>query len=116
MRARQPKPDDHIILPEIISKEPLGPSVRQGDDQWFSIVRWTLIAMIDAEELGVGQQNVDAMVKSENPRIQRLLGTEGNFGQPLGLTADWAYRIIRFVGNYNDVFQRNLGEGSKLKI
>lgn len=116
MRARQPKPDDHIILPEIISKEPLGPSVRQGDDQWFSIVRWTLIAMIDAEELGVGQQNVDAMVKSENPRIQRLLGTEGNFGQPLGLTADWAYRIIRFVGNYNDVFQRNLGDGSKLKI
>jgi general L-amino acid transport system substrate-binding protein len=116
LRASLPHPEDNIILPEIIAKEPLGPSVRQGDDQWFSIVRWTLIAMIDAEEMGITQANVDAMVKNDNPRVKRLLGAEGNFGQPLGLTSDWAYRIIKFVGNYDDVFERNLGSGSKLKI
>ena len=116
MRAGLPNPDDNVILPEIIAKEPLGPSVRQGDDRWFSIVRWTLIAMIDAEEMGISQSNVDAMVKNENPRIKRLLGAEGNFGQPLGLTSDWAYRVIKFVGNYDDVFERNLGDHSKLKI
>ena len=116
MRARQAYPDDHIILPEIISKEPLGPAVRQGDDQWFSIVRWTLIAMIDAEELDVTQFNVDAMAKSDDPRVKRLLGIEGNYGQALGLTVDWAYRIIKFVGNYDDVFERSIGEHSKLKI
>ena len=115
-RARMPKPDDNIILPQIISKEPLGPAVRQGDDQWLLIVRWTLLAMIDAEELDVTQKNVDAMAKSDNPQIKRLLGIEGNFGQPLGLTADWAYRAIKFVGNYGDVFERNLGQASKLKI
>ena len=116
MRARQAHPDDHIILPEIISKEPLGPAVRQGDDQWFLIVRWTLIAMIDAEEVGVTQANVDAMAKSDDPRIKRLLGVEGSYGQALGLTVDWAYRIVKFVGNYDDVFERNIGEHSKLKI
>lgn len=115
-RAKLPKPDESIILPQIISKEPLGPSVRQGDDEWLLIVRWTLLAMIDAEELDVNQKNVDAMAKSDNPQVKRLLGIEGNFGQPLGLTADWAYRIIKFVGNYNDCFERNLGQGSKLKI
>ena len=115
-KAKQTNPSEHVILPEIISKEPLGPAVRQGDDQWFLIVRWTLIVMIDAEEMGVSRDNVDAMVKSDNPRIKRLLGVDGNFGQMLGLQADWAYRILKFVGNYDDVFQRNLGEKSPLKI
>ncbi len=116
LRARQADPADNVILPEIISKEPLGPAVRQGDDQWFSIVRWTLMAMIDAEELGVTQANVDAMARSDDPRIKRLLGIEGNTGQALGLTVDWAYRVVKFVGNYDDVFERNIGDGSKLKI
>ena len=116
LRSKLPHPDDSIILPEIISKEPLGPAVRQGDERWFEIVRWTLIAMIDAEEMGVGQANVDALIRGDNPRIRRLLGVEGNFAQGLGLTADWAYRIIKFVGNYGDVFERNLGKGSPLKI
>jgi len=116
LRSKLPHPEDQIILPEIISKEPLGPAVRQGDDRWFEIVRWTLIAMIDAEEMGVTRANVDAAIKGDNPRVRRLLGLEGNFAQGLGLTADWAYRIVKFVGNYNDVFQRNLGDGSPLKI
>ncbi len=116
LRSKLPNPDDQIILPEIISKEPLGPAVRQGDDRWFEIVRWTLNAMINADEMGVTQANVDEVIKGDNPRIRRLLGAEGNFAQGLGLTADWAYRIIKFVGNYNDVFERNLGQGSKLKI
>ena len=116
LRSKLPHPEDNIILPEIISKEPLGPVVRQGDDRWFEIVRWTLTAMIDAEEMGVDQANVDAVIKGDNPRIRRLLGVEGNFAQGLGLTADWAYRIIKFVGNYDDVFERNLGSGSPLKI
>ena len=116
LRARLPHPDDNVILPEIISKEPLGPAVRQGDDRWFEIVRWTLYAMIEAEEMGVSQSNVDTVIKGDNPRIRRLLGVEGNFAQPLGLTADWAYRIIKFVGNYGDVFERNLGDRSPLKI
>ena len=116
IRAAMADPDANIILPQIISKEPLGPAVRQGDDQWYEIVRWTLDAMIDAEEMGVSQANVDAMARGDNPRIKRLLGAEGNFGQGLGLTADWAYRIVKTVGNYGDVFGRNLGEGSRLKI
>ena len=116
LRATLPDPDSVAILPQIISKEPLGPAVRQGDDPWFLIVRWTLAAMIDAEELGVTQRNVDEMARSENPRIKRLLGADGNFGQALGLTPDWAYRVIKYVGNYNDMFQHNLGETSKLNI
>lgn len=116
IRAASAEPDNNVILPQIISKEPLGPAVRQGDDQWFEIVRWTLDAMIDAEEMGVSQANVDAMAKGDNPRVKRLLGAEGNFGQALGLTADWAYRVVKTVGNYGDVFNRNLGDGSRLKI
>ena len=116
LRARQADPEDNVILPEIISKEPLGPAVRQGDDHWFSIVRWTLMAMIDAEELGVDQANVDAMAKSDDPRVKRLLGVEGSYGQALGLTVDWAYRIVKFVGNYDDVFERNIGDRSRLRI
>lgn len=116
LRASLAKPDDHLILPQIISKEPLGLVVRQGDDDWFLIVRWMLIVMIDAEQLGVDIHNVDTMTKSENPRIRRLIGLEGNFGQSLGLSNDFAYRIVKLVGNYSDVFERNLGNGSRLKI
>ncbi|MFC7400128.1 amino acid ABC transporter substrate-binding protein [Chelatococcus sp. GCM10030263] len=115
-RLRLVNPDDHIVLPEIISKEPFAGSVRHGDDQWFDLVQWTLFAMINAEDLGVSQANVDEQMTSTNPEIKRLLGTEGNFGESIGLTKDWAYRIIKKVGNYGDVFERNLGEKTPLKI
>jgi general L-amino acid transport system substrate-binding protein len=115
-RLRLAKSDDHIVLPEIISKEPLGPSVRHGDDQWFDIVKWTHYAMVTAEELGVTKANVDEQMKSANPDVKRLLGTEGNYGEQLGLTKDWAYRIIKLVGNYGEVFEKNVGQGSPLKI
>ncbi|MBV1702096.1 MAG: amino acid ABC transporter substrate-binding protein [Hyphomicrobiales bacterium] len=115
-RVKLVNPSEHIILPEIISKEPLGPAVRKGDDQWFDIVQWTGFAMLDAEEAGVTQANVDAMLKSDDPGIKRLLGTEGKFGQTMGLTNDWAYRIIKNVGNYGESFERNVGEGSPLKL
>ena len=109
-------PNANIVLPEIISKEPLSPAVRQGDDSWEDIVRWTHFAMLDAEELGVSQNNVDDQLKSANPEIRRLLGVEGQFGAALGLSNDWAYRIIKTVGNYGDTFERNVGQGSPLKI
>jgi general L-amino acid transport system substrate-binding protein len=115
-RQKLANPDDSIILPEIISKEPLGPTVRQGDDQWFNLVKWVNFAMINAEELGVTSKNVDEKAKSDRPDIKRLLGFEGNFGEGLGLDADWAYRIVKLVGNYGEVFDRNLGENSTLKI
>src|SRR5882672_2927772 len=115
-RLRLAQSDDHIVLPEIISKEPLGPSVRHGDDQWFDIVKWTHYAMVTAEELGVTKANVDEQAKSTNPDVKRLLGTEGNYGEQLGLTKDWAYRIIKLVGNYGEVFEKNVGQGSPLKI
>jgi general L-amino acid transport system substrate-binding protein len=115
-RLRLANPDDHIILPEIISKEPLGPAVRHGDDQWFDVVKWTLFAMLNAEELGITQANVDEMVKSTNPEIKRFVGTEGNYGEQLGLTKDWAVRIVKLVGNYGEAFERNVGAGSPLKI
>lgn len=108
--------DDHLILPELISKEPLGPLVRQGDDNWEDIVRWTLNAIINAEELGVTSQNVDEMLKSDNPEVKRLLGLEGSFGEAMGLSNDWAYKVIKAVGNYGEIFDRNVGEGSPLKI
>jgi general L-amino acid transport system substrate-binding protein len=116
VRLKLAMPDDHVVLPEIISKEPLGPFVRQGDDQWFDIVRWVLFAMLNAEELNVTKSNVDEQAKSENPEIKRLLGSEGNFGEQLGLTKDWAHRIVKLVGNYGEAFERNLGQGSPLKI
>jgi general L-amino acid transport system substrate-binding protein len=115
-RLRASNPDDHIVLPEIISKEPLGPSVRQGDSQWADLVRFVHNAMLNAEELGVTKANVDQMKSSANPEIKRLLGTEGKFGESIGLTEDWAYRIVKHVGNYGEVFDRNIGEGSRLKI
>jgi general L-amino acid transport system substrate-binding protein len=115
-RLRLANPDDHIILPEIISKEPLGPAVRHGDDQWFDIVKWVLFAMINAEELNITSKNIDEMMKSTNPAVKRFVGTEGNAGEQLGLTKDWAVRIIKAVGNYGESFDRNVGKGSPLKI
>jgi general L-amino acid transport system substrate-binding protein len=115
-RLRLANTNDHIVLPEIISKEPLGPAVRHGDDQWFDIVKWTHFAMVGAEELGVTQANVDDQKKSDSPDIKRLLGGEGKHGEALGLTNDWAYRIIKLVGNYGEAFERNVGQGSQLKI
>ena len=115
-RLKMSNPDDHIVLPEIISKEPLGPSVRKDDIQWFQIVQWTHYALITAEELGVTQANVEEKLKSDNPAIRRLLGVEGSFGQGLGLTNDWAYRIIKHVGSYGESFERNVGMGSPIKI
>ena len=115
-RLKLKVPDDNVVLPEIISKEPLGPSVRKDDINWFEIVQWTHYAMITAEELGVTQANVDEKLKSDNPEIRRLLGVEGDFGKNLGLTNDWAYRIIKAVGNYGESFERNVGMGSPIKI
>jgi general L-amino acid transport system substrate-binding protein len=115
-RLKLKTPDDNVVLPEIISKEPLGPSVRTDDINWFEIVQWTHFAMITAEELGVTQANVDEKLKSVNPEIRRLLGVEGDFGKNLGLTNDWAYRIIKQVGNYGESFERNVGMGSPIKI
>ncbi|MBO0755700.1 MAG: amino acid ABC transporter substrate-binding protein [Bradyrhizobiaceae bacterium] len=116
VRLKLAKGDDHVVLPEIISKEPLTPFVRHGDDQWFDIVRWVHFALLNAEELNVGRANVDEQLKSDNPEIKRLLGAEGNFGEQFGLTKDWAYRIIKHLGNYGEIFERNLGQGSPLKI
>ncbi len=115
-RLRTAKPDDHLVLPEIISKEPLGPVVRHGDDQWFDIVMWTHYAMVTAEELGVTKANVDEQLKSTSPEVRRLLGAEGKHGEALGLTNDWAYRIVKHVGNYGESFERTVGSGSPLKI
>jgi len=108
--------NDHIILADIISKEPLGPVVRHGDDQWFDLVKWTHFAMINAEELGVSSKTIDDALKSDKPDIKRLVGTEGNMGEQLGLTKDWAVRIVKHVGNYGEAFERSVGSGSKLNI
>lgn len=115
-RLKASNPDDNIVLPEIISKEPLGPSVRKGDAQWYDIVKWVQYAQVNAEEYGVTKANVDQMMKSDNPEVRRLLGVEGKFGEGIGLTNDWAARIIKLVGNYGEVFEKNVGEGSPLKI
>jgi general L-amino acid transport system substrate-binding protein len=115
-RLKLATPDDHVVLPDIISKEPLGPSVRKDDLAWFEIVQWTHYGLVTAEELGVTQANVDEQLKSDNPEIRRLLGVEGDFGKSLGLTNDWAYRIIKAIGNYGESFERNVGMGSPLKI
>ena len=111
-------PADHVVLPEIISKEPLGPAVRQGDDQWFHIVRWVGNALIIAEEFGITQANVEEMKGSANPEIKRVLGQEENskFGTDLGLGEDWVVNIVKGVGNYGEIFERNIGTGSPLKI
>ena len=116
-RGKLTKPDSHVVLPEIISKEPLGPVVRQGDDQWFNIVRWTLNALINAEELGITQANAKArLAGTENPAIKRLLGSEGKFGEELGLSNDWALNAIIAVGNYGESYERNVGPNTPLKL
>jgi general L-amino acid transport system substrate-binding protein len=115
-RQQLSEPSQHVVLPEIISKEPLAPAVRHGDNQWTDIVRWTHFIMLDAEELGVNKANVDEKLKSDDPETRRLLGVEGQYGEALGLTNDWAYRIIKHVGNYGESFDRNVGQGSPLKI
>jgi general L-amino acid transport system substrate-binding protein len=116
LRLNLGKPGDHVILPDVISKEPLAPVVRQRDDDWMMIVKWTLYAMINAEELGITSSNIDEALKSKKPDVMRLVGTEGAYGEALGLTKDWAVRIIRHVGNYGEIYERNVGSGSKLKI
>jgi general L-amino acid transport system substrate-binding protein len=115
-RLKLAAPDDHVVLPEIISKEPLGPVVRQGDDAWFNVVKWTYYALLNAEELGVTQANVDEQKASTNPEIRRLLGAEGDFGTGIGLTNDWVVNIVKAVGNYGETFDRNVGGASALKI
>ena len=115
-RLKISQAEDHDILPEILSKEPLGPVVRQDDFRWFNIVKWTNFAMLDAEELGVSSETLDAALQSANPEVKRLMGSEGNFGEEIGLTRDWAVRIIRGIGNYAEVYDRNVGVQSKLGI
>ena len=133
LRAKLAAPGDHLILPDVISKEPLGPVVRQGDDQWFNIVKWTHFALLDAEEAGVTKANVDEKRKQAqddktkgaadanykpqvSPDIARLLGVDGTFGEGIGLSNDWAYNVLKQMGNYGEVFDRNIGAGSKLQI
>ncbi|MEI8151154.1 MAG: amino acid ABC transporter substrate-binding protein [Hyphomicrobiales bacterium] len=116
IRLRSTKAADHEILADVISKEPLAPVVRQKDDDWLLLVKWTLFAMINAEELGIDSKNIDAALKSKKPDVMRFVGTEGEYGEELGLTKDWAVRIIRHVGNYGEVYERNVGSGSKLGI
>ncbi len=115
-RAQMAVPSDHLILPEIISKEPLGPLVRHGDHQWGDVVRWTLNVMIIAEELGVTSANVDEMKNSKNPEIQRLLGVSGEYGESLGLSKDWAYNIIKAIGNYGESFDHHLGPNTVIGL
>src|SRR4051794_35849285 len=116
LRLKLPKPAEHMILADVISKEPLGPVVRQKDDEWLLIVKWTLFAMIDAEELGISSKTVDAALKSTKPEVMRFVGNDGDYGADIGLPKDWAVRIIRRVGNYGEIYERNVGTGSPLGI
>ncbi len=115
-RLRLAKPGDHVILPDIISKEPLGPAVRQNDLQWANVVKRVHFAMIDGEELGVSTKTLAQALRSRKPEVMRLVGTEGNFGEQIGLTNAWAANIIGLVGNYGEVYERNVGTRSKLGI
>jgi len=116
MRFAMREPDEHMVLTDIISKEPLGPAVRQGDDQWFAIVKWTLNALIEAEEQGITQANVDEKLNSTVPATKRLLGQTGDFGKFMALDNRWAYWAIKAVGNYGEMFERSLGQGSQIKL
>ena len=115
-RLKLGSPNDHTVLPEVISKEPLGPVVRHGDDQWFDIVKWTLFAMQESEEMGINSGNADAMKSSDNPGIKRMMGTEGDVGKNLGLSSDWAYNIIKQVGNYGESFEAHVGPNTPLQL
>ncbi|MBU1712975.1 MAG: amino acid ABC transporter substrate-binding protein [Proteobacteria bacterium] len=116
VRAVAPNPDDYMILPDIISKEPLAPAVRHGDNQWKDIVNYSVLAMIEAEDLGITSKNIDEMLKSKNPLIMRFLGVTSGNGKALGLSENWAYNIIKQVGNYAEVFERNVGKNTPLKL
>jgi len=116
LRTQMKKPSDHMILPDIISKEPLGPVVRQDDITWFNIVKWVNFALLDAEELGVSSKTLDEAMQSQKPAVKRLVGTEGDFGTPLGLSKSWAANAVKAVGNYGEIFDRNVGTHSKLGI
>jgi general L-amino acid transport system substrate-binding protein len=116
VRIQQSNPDDHLVLPDIISKEPLGPVVRQGDSQWFTVVKWVHFALLNAEELGVNQGNVDQMASSPSPDVKRLLGKDGDLGKGLGVDNDFVVKIVKTLGNYGEIYERNVGSGSRLKI
>lgn len=117
VRIKLGNPGEYTVLPEVISKEPLGPVVRRGDEDWFTIVRWSLFAMLNAEEMGITSQNVDKLAASPtSPNMAHFLGKEGNYGKDLKVSNDWAYQIVKQVGNYGEVFERNVGMGSELKI
>lgn len=115
-RLKLASPDEHMVLPEVISKEPLGPVVRQGDDEWFNVVKWTYFALLNAEEFGMTQENIDSMMDSDNPAIRRFVGVEGSYGEAIGLSNDWAVNIIKGVGNYGEIFARNVGPETPLNI
>jgi general L-amino acid transport system substrate-binding protein len=116
LRLNLADPKSAQVLPEIISKEPLGPVVRQDDDQWFNVAKWTLSAMINAEEYGISSKNADEMLKSKDPNIKRILGVDGPKGKGLGIRDDWGYQVIKQVGNYGESFERTVGTGSPLQI
>lgn len=116
IRSTQRDPSEHVILPDIISKEPLTPAVRHGDDQWFDIVRWTIFALVEAEELGVTQANVDEMLNSTNPAVRRLLGQSGDHGPLMGLDRRWAYNAIKSVGNYGEIYERHMGPNTPIGL
>lgn len=116
LRLKLPKPADHVVLPDVISKEPLGPVVRQGDDNWLNIVKWSFYALVNAEELGISTATLDQAAQSAKPDVQRFVGSDGAYGEKLGLTKDWAMRIVKSVGNYGEVFERNVGAQSPLGI
>jgi general L-amino acid transport system substrate-binding protein len=115
-RSVAPNPDDYVLLPEIISKEPLAPVVRHGDDQWYDIVNWTVMALLQAEEYGITSKNVDGMLESTDPQIQRFLGVTPGMGKALGLDDKWAYNIVKQVGNYGEIFERNVGVNTPLEL
>ncbi|MFH1556263.1 MAG: amino acid ABC transporter substrate-binding protein [Pseudomonadota bacterium] len=116
VRLKLTNANDHVVLPEVISKEPLGPLVRHGDDQWFDLIKWTYFALLNAEELGITSKNVDEMVNSQNPEIKRLLGSDGKYGEAVGVPNDWVVKIVKQVGNYGEIFDRNLGPATPLAI
>jgi general L-amino acid transport system substrate-binding protein len=114
--SKAPNPDDQVILPEVISKEPLAPAVRHGDDEWFDIVKWVQFAALETEEKGITSKNVDAMLKTEDPDIKRILGVTPGMGKSIGLDEKWVYNIVKQVGNYGEVFDRNVGKDAPMKL
>lgn len=115
-RSATPNPDAYVVLPEVISKEPLAPAVRHGDDQWFDVASWVLYAQLTAEELGITQANVDSLLNSDNPQIKRFLGIDPKIGTGLGLDPKWAYHIVKQVGNYGESYEKNIGLNTPLKL